>query len=127
MVVGVDVEPPQQLLFPRRQRFRADRLDVGQRHQAEHLQALFGADERGEVLDDVRILGVAAERDERHAQVMLDQEQHRLARLAGQLQAVDHVPRHPHALVRVIVVAPLPDVVQQQREDQQLGFGELEQ
>ena len=46
VVVGVDVEPPEQLLLPRRQRLRADRLDVGERHQAQHLQPLLGADER---------------------------------------------------------------------------------
>ena len=32
VVVGVDVQPPEQLLLPRRQRLAADRLDVGQRH-----------------------------------------------------------------------------------------------
>ena len=46
VVVGVDVEPPEQLLLPRRERLRADRLDVDERHQAEHLQPLLGADER---------------------------------------------------------------------------------
>ena len=46
VVVGVDVEAPEQLLAPRRQRVRADRLDVGQRQQAQHLQPLFDADQR---------------------------------------------------------------------------------
>ena len=46
----------------------------------------------GEVLDDLRVLGVAAERDQRHPQVVLDEEQHRLARLAGQLQPIDARP-----------------------------------
>ena len=124
MVVGVHVEPPEQLLFPRRQRLRADRFDVDERHQAEHLQALFGADERREVLDDLRILGVATKRDQRHAQVMLDQEQHRLARLADELQTIDDVPGHPLAFERVVVVAPFADVVQQQRQHEQLRLAQ---
>ena len=32
VVIGVDVEPPEQLLFPWRQRFRAHGFDVGERH-----------------------------------------------------------------------------------------------
>jgi hypothetical protein len=79
VVIRIDVQPPQQLLFPRRQRAGAHRFDIGERHQAQHLQALFGADEGREVLDDLGILGVAAERHERHPQVMLDQEQDGLA------------------------------------------------
>ena len=70
LVVRVDVEPPQQLLLPRRQRLRADGLDVGERHEAEHLQPLFDADELGELPDDVRIFRVAAERDLRHREMI---------------------------------------------------------
>ena len=93
VVVGVDVEPPQQLFLPRRQRVRADRADVGQRHEAQHLQPVLGADEVGELLDDVRVLGVAAERDQRHPEVVADEEQHRVARLAGDLQPGQARPR----------------------------------
>ena len=80
VVVGVDVEPPEQLFFPSGQRVGADRLDVGERHQAQELQPLLGADQRGELADDLRILGVAPERHLRHPQVMADEEQDRLAR-----------------------------------------------
>ena len=38
------VEAPEILGFPRRQRIRIHRLDVGQRHQGEHLQPLGRAD-----------------------------------------------------------------------------------
>ena len=44
MVVGVDVELPEQLFPPGRERFRADRADVDERHQASIFQTLFGAD-----------------------------------------------------------------------------------
>ena len=44
----------------------------------------------------------------------------RLARVAGELQPIDHLARHAHAFDRVVVVAPLADVVQQQRQHQQL-------
>ena len=46
LVVGVDVQPPEQLFLPRCERLGADRVDVGQRQQAEHLQSLFDADQR---------------------------------------------------------------------------------
>ena len=72
------------------------------------------------------ILGVAAERDERHPQVMPDQEQ-RPSRAPRRRAAAARATssRHPHALERVVVVAPLADVVQQQRQHEQLGRGEL--
>jgi hypothetical protein len=99
--------------------FRADGPDVNQRHEAEHLQPFFGADEPRELPDDVGILGVASEGDERHAQVVADEEQHHLARLWRELKPVEHVSRHAHAFERVVVVAPLADVVQQQRQHEQ--------
>ena len=34
MIVGVDIEPPEQVLAPRRQRLRVDRLDVDECEQA---------------------------------------------------------------------------------------------
>ena len=64
VVVGVDVQPPEEFRLPRRQRLRTDCLDVDERHQAEHLQPFFGADERCELLDDVGIFGVAPKRGE---------------------------------------------------------------
>ena len=53
-VVGVDVDAPEQLFLPPRQRVGADRLDVGERHQAQQLQPLLAADERGELAHDLR-------------------------------------------------------------------------
>ena len=60
-VVGVDVEPPEQLFLPGRQRLRADRADVGERQQAQHLQLLFGPTSAANARDDLGILGVAQE------------------------------------------------------------------
>ena len=42
-----------------------------------------------------RIVGVATEGRERHPQMMADEELHGLACLAGDLQAIQHVHRHP--------------------------------
>ena len=63
VVVGVHVEPPEQFLAPRRQRVRTDGLDVDECEQAQHLQPLFVDDQVRELADDLRILGVAPERD----------------------------------------------------------------
>jgi hypothetical protein len=63
VVVGIDVEAPEQLLLPRREGGGADRLDVDERQQAEHLQELLGADQPREALDHVRVVEVAAEGD----------------------------------------------------------------
>ena len=81
LVVGVDVQPPQQLLFPRRQRLGTDRLDVDEGHQAQHLQPLLEADQGGELLDDLGIFRVAMKGRARHPEVMPDQEVDDLARL----------------------------------------------
>jgi hypothetical protein len=98
VVVGVDVEPPEQLLLPRRQRLGAHGLDVDERHQAEHLQPLLGADDRGELLDDLRDPRCRGGTPRATSQVVADQEEHRVARLGVQVQAVERLARHPHAL-----------------------------
>ena len=126
VVVGVDVQPPEQLLAPRRQRLEADGLDVGQRHQAEHLQAFFDADQLGERLDDLRILRVAPERDLRHrAGGWRSGTRPCRARSCGRPIRANISPRHAHALDVMVVVAPLADVVQEQREHEQLRRVEI--
>ena len=42
-------------------------------------------------------------------------------------RVLEQLPGHPHALGRVVLVAPFADVVQQQREHQQLGRLEIPQ
>ena len=116
VVVGLDVQPPEQVFLPRRQRRAADRLDVDQRHQAQHLQQLFGADQVRELRDDVRIVEIAAERDLRHRQVVADQELDRLPRFAGHLETIERGAGQPHAFLRVFAVGRLADVVEEQRE-----------
>ena len=39
--------------------------------------------------------------------------------LCRQLQPVEHLLRHADALERMVVVAPFPDVVEKQRQDEQ--------
>ncbi len=58
---------------------------------------------------------------------MADEEQHGLALLVADLQAFEDVLRHPYAFERVVVVAPLADVVKQQREHEELGLLEVEE
>jgi hypothetical protein len=50
-----------------------------------------------------------------------DQEQHHLARLGRHLQAIEHVGRHTDAFQRMLIVAPLAHIVEEQREHEQLG------
>ena len=82
VIVGVDVEPPEELRLPRRQRVRAHGLDIDNRHQTEQLETLLRADERRELFHDLGILGIAPEGGERHPEVMPDQEQDDLATFA---------------------------------------------
>jgi hypothetical protein len=120
VVVGIDIEPPEQLLFPRRQRAGPHRFDVGERQEAQHLQHLLGADDAGEAPGDIRILRVAPEGGMRHHQMVADQERDGVARLGGQLQPIKHPLRQPHALQRMLLVLPLADVVVEQRQREQL-------
>ena len=120
-VVGVDVEAPEQLFLPRRERFAADGLDIGQRHEAQHLKPVFDADQFGELPDDLRILGVAPERCERHLQVMDDEELDGGSAFLVEVEPIEHLARHPRALGCMVFVAPFPDVVVQERQHEQLG------
>ena len=120
LVVGVDVQPPQQFLFPRRQRLGTNRLDVDEGHQAQHLQPLLETDQGGELLDDLGIFRVAMKGRARHPEVMPDQEVHDLGVFGRDPEALQHLVRHADAFDRVLLVAPLADVVEQQRQDEQL-------
>ena len=122
---GVGVEPPQAIFLPGRERIRTDRFDVDERDQTEHLEQLFAADEGGEPCEDIRVPGVATERDPRHLAMMADEEPQGLGRGRRQLQAIDGGLREPQALARVTVIAARPDVVEEQRERQQLGRPQL--
>ena len=73
-----------------------------------------------ELGDDVRIVEIAAERDLRHRQVIAHQEFDGLPRLGGNLETIEGGPRHPDAFLRVIRVGGLADVVEQQRQGQDL-------
>ena len=120
-VVGVDVEAPEQIFLPGRQRLGADGADVGERHQAEHLEVLFGADQLGELRDDLRIFRVAAERRLRHLRGAGGSGTPRVCALVGrQLQPVEHALREAQALLRVVGFPPLADVVEQERQREQL-------
>ena len=66
------------------------------------------------------IVEVAAERDLRHQQVIADQELDGPPRVGRQLEAVEHALRELHAFLRVLGLAPLADVVEEQRERQEL-------
>jgi hypothetical protein len=127
VIVGVDIQPPEELLLPPRQRGWADGLDVGDGHEAQHLQPVLDAHGRGEVSDNLRILRVAAEGHLRHAQVLANQEQNGFALGLGQPQLIEKAFGEPDAFDRVIFFLPLADVVQQQREDQQLRRREIAQ
>ena len=120
LVVRVDVESPQELLLPGRQGLEAHGLDVGERQQAQHLQPILPADELRELTDDLRVLGIATEGDLGHPEMTGDEELDELRGLGVELEGLEHLPRHANALGGVVLVAPLADVVQQQREDEQL-------
>ena len=45
--------------------------------------------------------------------------------LLRQLQAPHHLHRHPHAFFGVVVVAPFADVVEEQRQHQQLRLRQI--
>ena len=127
VVVGADVEPPQQLLFPGRERSAAHRLDVDQREQAEHLQPLLGADQGRERPHHVRVLAVLAEGDPRHLEVVADEELHVVPRVGAESELVEHDVGHPDALGGVLLVGPLADVVKQQCQHEVLGRPDLGQ
>ena len=120
MVVGVNVQPPHQLFFPGGERARTDRLDIHERHQAEHLEPLLGPDERGELAHHNRVLGITLKGGTRHLQVLCDQELDDVTPFVRHPKALQHRPRHPHALLGVTLVLPLADIVVEQRQDQQL-------
>ncbi len=89
-------------------------------HQAQHLQPLFETDQGGELLDDLGIFRVAMKGRARHPEVMPDQEVHDLGVFGRDPEALQHLVRHADAFDRVLLVAPLADVVEQQRQDEQL-------
>ena len=109
------IQPPQVLRLPRRQRVRMHRLNVGvgkQRQHAQRLRRLHLARERPHRL---QIEDVPPQRGG-HLQMVADQSQQQLALVRIQLQPPGHALRHARALPRVIVGASaLAGIVQQRR------------
>ena len=122
---AVDVEPPEPIFLPRRQRVRADRLDVDQCQQGEHLEQLLAADHRRELRDHLRVLRVTPEGYPGHLSMVPNQEAQHLGGGRRQLQPVDRGLGDAEALARMSVIAPRADVVQQQGQGQELGRAQL--
>ena len=75
--------------------------------------------------NDFRIFGIASKRRDRHPQMILDEELHQLTVRSREPEAFEDLPRHSHALRRVLLVAPLPDIVEEQRQHEQLRRPEI--
>ncbi len=75
--------------------------------------------------DDIRIPGITPERDTRHLTMVADQEAERFRRRRLQLEAIDCRLREAQALARVAVVAARADIVQEQRQREELGRPQL--
>ena len=88
--------------------------------QAQHLQPLLGADQRA---NSLTISGSSVSRRNATSDIRrwFRIRNSTVSRASADLQALEHVVGHAHALERVLVVAPLADVVEQQREHEQLG------
>ncbi len=56
---------------------------------------------------------------------MADQELDERDRLVREPDALHHLHRHPHAFFGVVVIAPLADVVEEQRQDQQFRMRQI--
>ena len=125
VIVGVHVQTPEQLFLPRGQRVRAHRLDIDERHEAQHLEELLGADDVREALDDVRVIEIAAEGHVRHLEVMTDQELDGVTRIVGQLEPIERGTRDSHAFPGVIAVLDFPDVVEDERDREQFRGAKL--
>ena len=121
----IGVETPQSIFLPRRQRLRAHRFDVDERDEAQHLQQFLAPDEGREAADDIRIPGITPERDARHLTMVADQEAERFRGRRLQLEAIDCRLREAQALARVAVVASRADIVQEQRQREELGRPQL--
>ena len=127
VVVGVDVQAPQELFLPGREGLRGRALNVHQGQQAQHSEPFLGADQPRELPGHLRVLRVPPKRRLRHDEMVANQELHGAGRGRGDAEPSERSRDHAHALFRVVLVRPLADVVKQQREDDQLGLVQLGQ
>ena len=114
------IQPPQVLRLPRRQRVRMHRLNVRVGEQRQHAQRLQRLHLPRERPHRIQIENISPQRGA-HLQMVADQPQHQLALVRIQHQPPGHVLRHLRALQRVVVAASsLPRIVQQRRQEHQL-------
>ena len=121
VIGGGDIKLPEIFRFPRREGFRIHRLDVGQRQQREHLQALRRFHLAGQFAHGFRIVDVAPAQGRRHLKVRGNQEADRLRVFFAQSEAIERRQRELQASVNVVVARQsLAGVVKEQRQKQQL-------
>jgi hypothetical protein len=125
VVVGIDVQAPEELFFPRRHRVRTDRLDVDEGHQAQHPQQLFGSHHVREPFDDVRIVEIAAERNVGHLEMMTDEKFDRVPRIIRQLETIQRGTGDTDTHLRVVRILHLADVMEDERKREELGRAHL--
>ena len=110
------VKLPQHLRLPGCQRFRIHGFDVRVGEQRQHLEMLDGPDGLRKIVHRFRIENVAPQQRGGHAQMVGDQEGHRLAAEGIEVQPLEHALHRFQAAVHVALVGhALADVVKQQR------------
>ena len=116
--LGLVIERAQQLALPAVPDARPHGLDVADGQDEQQLQAFERLHDARERLDRARIGQIAALRDRRHIEMMLDQPGDGLGLRRGESETRAQAARDAGAGERMILLTPLGDVMEKQRHIQ---------
>ncbi len=112
------IQVDQDLAFPIVPHAWPDRRQVGRREHQQHVEHLGRADFDGEPHHDLVVAGIAAKRQVRHDQVLVDQELQRLGLAQRQAQQLGGLVGDPQPHFAMILDEALAQIVDQQRQVQ---------
>ena len=122
---GGEIERPQQRALPAGPDARADGADVAGRQDHQQRQPVGALHQFGETLRRFRVLDVARLGDLGHGQVIADEPGDGVGFGGGQPETRAELARDARTGDRMVLVAALGDVMQEQRDEQQVDAGQM--
>src|SRR5262249_43784235 len=119
IVVGLDIELPQQVFLPWSEHLVVHRFDISVGDETQHSKVVDVSDEIGKLADDGLIAEIASKNDFRHLEMVLDRKNYLLHLIFRKLQISEndlHTFSTGMHMIAFVMTMCFADVVKKQRQ-----------